>query len=606
MSIAKHKRNDVQGLRALAVISVMLFHIDESWLSGGFIGVDIFFVISGFVITSLITKQDKSFSFLSFYGARIKRIVPAYLSVLIATTILASFLFVPEDNLRFLKSLRSSLMFLSNNYFGGYQDYFSPKSYELPLLHTWSLSVEMQFYLFLPLLLVFINRKYLVKALVCLIIATLLITQVQLLSGKNISVYFSLLARIPEFLIGCLVAIFPKYKGKFNEHLALIGIIFVTSSLYFINSNSTFPGLLSMPVCIGTALVIYANNSRVNLFFSNRFLVFIGDLSYSLYLWHWVVFSIYRYVLQSYKLSILEIIICFFVTFITSYVSYKCIENPFRKLECKKFIIKFSPVCLCLVVIYYFSESINDKYMTLMPEAWTRYADESAICNDKIIGECIRGDKIAQDEILLIGDSHAAQLNIFADLVGKATKTKIRVITASSCVTIPTFDMDGLPDWSKPACELQIKEVEKHLMYVNTIILAGMWQHHAQRPLFLKALHDFLSKNKKPVIVLAQVPMLNQNIQRSLRLQKFGISNNITLDPLWHSSNLKIQEITEQFDNAKFIDISRWELFSNPPFYKDDIIYKDNNHLNEVGSRKLGEFFQQYLYNHHDNFMFIN
>ena len=518
MNRAIHQRDDVQGLRALAVISVILFHINKSWLSGGFIGVDMFFVISGFIISSIIIQEGKNFSFLSFYSSRIKRIVPAYLFILIATSILSAFLFVPEDNLRFSKSLMSALMFFSNYYFGWYQDYFAPQSYELPLLHTWSLSIEMQFYLLLPFILIFIPKKYLIRMIISLSVVILFITQAQLLSGKNSSVYFSLLARIPEFFLGTLVVLFPKYKSKYKEYLGLFGICLIAISLYFITHNSIFPGLLALPVCIGTALIIYIQNSKVNAVLSNRILVFIGDISYSLYLWHWVVFSVYRYVLQSYELSIAEIIICLFITFISSYGSYKCIETPFRKVDFRNFIIKLSPICLSLVVICYLSESINDKYMTRMPETWTRYADDSTICNDKIVGDCVRGDKAAHKEILLIGDSHAAQLNIFADVFGIATKTRIRVISASSCVTIPNFDMDGLPDWAKPACELQIKEVEKYLDSVEYIILAGMWQHHAQRPLFLKSLNDFLSMVKQPVMVLAQVPMLNQNIQRSFHL----------------------------------------------------------------------------------------
>jgi len=146
-------RNDIQGLRAIAVLAVIFFHVNKNYLPGGFVGVDMFFVISGFLIGSIIFRQKlaRQFSFVEFYKARYRRIVPAYLAMVSIVSILAAILFVPKDFAFFWQSLKSTLYFSSNQYFSEFGDYFGPSSHELPLLHTWSLAIEMQFYLLLPI-----------------------------------------------------------------------------------------------------------------------------------------------------------------------------------------------------------------------------------------------------------------------------------------------------------------------------------------------------------------------------------------------------------------------------------------------------------------------
>ncbi|HGF7528475.1 TPA: acyltransferase family protein, partial [Vibrio cholerae] len=165
MQVSSHSnaayREDIQGLRALAVLSVIFFHVNKTWLPGGFIGVDIFLVLSGFLITSIILNEQASntFSIREFFIKRIKRIVPAYLMLLIVVTFLMAILLIPKDYNFFEESLKSALYFSSNQYFSSFGNYFAPNSNELPLLHTWSLAVEMQFYFFLPFLLTLAPKK---------------------------------------------------------------------------------------------------------------------------------------------------------------------------------------------------------------------------------------------------------------------------------------------------------------------------------------------------------------------------------------------------------------------------------------------------------------
>ncbi|KXU38659.1 hypothetical protein AXE65_12705 [Ventosimonas gracilis] len=164
-------RNDIQGLRAIAVLAVIFFHVNKKYLPGGFVGVDMFFVISGFLVGGIILRQKlaRQFSFIEFYKARCRRIVPAYFAMVSVVSIFAAILFIPKDFSFFWKSLKSTLYFASNQYFSGFGDYFGPKSYEMPLLHTWSLAVEMQFYLLLPLFLVVIPLRWVRKISLALI-----------------------------------------------------------------------------------------------------------------------------------------------------------------------------------------------------------------------------------------------------------------------------------------------------------------------------------------------------------------------------------------------------------------------------------------------------
>ncbi|MCZ0925747.1 acyltransferase family protein [Vreelandella janggokensis] len=336
VSSRTQQRDDIQGLRALAVLAVIVFHIDSRWLPGGFIGVDIFLVISGYLITTIVLRQREqgSFSFLSFYASRIRRIVPAYMVFLSVTCLVMSVLLIPADFKSFKESLLSALYFNSNNYFANYNDYFAPESHELPLLHTWSLAIEMQFYLLLPAVLVIVPRRFLPWFLSATALLFMGYSAYQLAVGQSRSVYFSLEARIPEFLAGSLLAFGSfgaSWARKTSNIMAALGLAMIIGSFWFITENAPFPGLLALPACLGVVLLIAARNSICNKLLSNASIVKIGAFSYSLYLWHWLILSSLRYFFESYHLSLPIIILGMAATFTISYLSYCIIEIPFRK-----------------------------------------------------------------------------------------------------------------------------------------------------------------------------------------------------------------------------------------------------------------------------------
>lgn len=299
------------------------------------IGVDVFLVISGYLITTIVLRQrdQESFSFLSFYASRIRRIVPAYMVLLAVTCLVMAVLLIPRDFESFKESLSSALYFNSNNYFASHNDYFAPESHELPLLHTWSLAIEMQFYLLLPVVLVIVPRRLLPWVLSATAFLLLGYSAYQLIDGQSRSVYFSLSARIPEFMVGSLLALSSlgaSWGRRTSNIVSALGLVMILGSFWFITENAPFPGLLALPACLGVVLLIAARNSMYNELLSSTSMVIIGALSYSLYLWHWPILTSFRYYFESYQLPNLVIASALLLTLVMSYLSFRLIEVPFR------------------------------------------------------------------------------------------------------------------------------------------------------------------------------------------------------------------------------------------------------------------------------------
>ncbi|NRF63612.1 acyltransferase family protein [Vibrio coralliilyticus] len=593
-------RADIQGLRALAVSSVILFHTSNEWLPGGFIGVDIFLVISGFLITSIILKQkeEKQFSFKCFYINRVRRIVPAYLFLLVIVTFFMVILLTPSDYKFFHDSLKSSLYFASNQYFSDFGNYFAPNANELPLLHTWSLAIEMQFYLFLPFLIVFMPSKYLKVTVGGLIVMLSLYGSYEIfVNDDKQKIYFSLIARMPEFLIGSWCALVGCRKGwdaKISNLMSTIGLVLIIVSLIFINESSPFPGVLALPACIGTALIIAARNSSINSLLSRPLLVVIGGLSYSLYLWHWPILAGFRYYFGEYELDELSIFLFLILTLLFAYISYRFIELGFSsKFQGRRAVYGVLGITLFVLCMAFTSKLINLNIVDPLEVKLTRYAPLDEICHGKIVGDCVRGSDDADSQVLVIGDSHAAQLNLFFDEVGEQNKLAMKIITASSCVTIPEFDVERLPKWARQACLDQVDIVEHLLPNYNNIIIAGMWSYHVKSQKFIEALNLFLADTREKgtnVIILSQTPMLKSNPVRLQRFIALSLPTQVHLDESSMNANDIILKISEQYENVTFVDFSETSFFKTVPFYDNGLIYLDNSHLNEVGSKQYGQF----------------
>lgn len=601
-------RSDIQGLRALAVLAVIIFHYNPALLPGGFIGVDVFLVISGYLITKILMSQklksDQNIlhTLKFFYFSRIKRIAPAYFVMLFGTTVVAAILYIPSDYITFYKSLKSALYFNSNHYFAGFGDYFSPSAVEQPLLHTWSLAVEIQFYLLVPLLVLLLTEKMLKAVYFLLIVALITLAEYRLrMQGIEQATYYSLFARIPEFLMGGLAALYikavPKSKN-INLSLSILGLLLILISFAVLNESSLYPGIAVLLPAIGASLLIFANASEkgksnaVSNLLSFPILVWLGAISYSLYLWHWPVLAFLRYYTGVESLSIGYSVFFIVLTVLLASASYYLVENPMRKQRTlwKKWvgwILLISGVTITTQT----GATVNTKLTPeSLPLKYQRYADPDTICHGKIVGDCLKGDINSNLEVLVLGDSHAAMLNIFFDNLGKELGFKARIITASSCATIPEFDYQRIPEWAQESCIAQISEAKQYIENAKIIFLASAWQFHTQYPTFHSSIEKFINaiKPQQTLYIMSQVPKLSNNPQRAARLSALGFSVVVSIDKTYLEANKKIEFLINNHRNINFLKLNDLPVFNKAPLYKlsdgaNHLIYFDDNHLNEVG-----------------------
>ena len=291
-------RPDIDGLRCVAVLSVLAFHLSSNRLPGGFAGVDVFFVISGYLISAIVFSEISAsrFSVIGFYERRIRRIFPALFATLIAVSVVLSFLLLPAEYVTYAKSVFAATTSSSNFFFwlhSGYLD--SPTSN--PLLHTWSLAVEEQFYILFPVFLVIIRRFFpqrLKVAVLILFFASLAASEITLLYSRTTAFYMPY-TRAWELLLGTIVSLgyFPRIRSSLLRNaITIVGIAMIGYSALKFDAQTPFPGLPALVPCIGSALIIGAGESGPSLVgraLSWRPVVFVGLISYSLYLWHWPI-----------------------------------------------------------------------------------------------------------------------------------------------------------------------------------------------------------------------------------------------------------------------------------------------------------------------------
>ncbi|MDO3381187.1 acyltransferase family protein [Gilvimarinus algae] len=324
----------IDGLRAIAVISVLLFHLEFVLFSGGFIGVDVFFVISGYLITAHLRSAvtEGRFSFGWFYAKRARRLLPALFATFIATFI-ASWFILPAPNLERLgQETLFALFSVSNVLFWNESGYFDTASTLKPLLHTWSLSVEEQFYLFWPLLLCFVRREKAVfilllsLGLVSLIAAELFVRQQREL------VFYMMPFRIVEFCLGGILVWLERREplpGWLQECLVALGLLAIVIPVFAYTEKTVFPGLTAVIPCVGTAVVIaWGAKARVSVLLRWRPVVAIGLVSYSLYLNHWPLIVLYKYV--NHEFSAVDKCLLLVVSLVLAALMYQFIETPFR------------------------------------------------------------------------------------------------------------------------------------------------------------------------------------------------------------------------------------------------------------------------------------
>ena len=333
-------RPDIDGLRAIAIAPVVLYHANCPFFSGGFVGVDIFFVISGYLITRIIVdelERNNSFSFMEFYERRIRRILPALIVMMAVTAIVSVFLLLYLELKDFGKSVIAASLFGANFYFWKSISYFSPAKDTLPLLHTWSLAVEEQFYIFYPLFLIFV-RRWSLKAIVPLIAIGAIISFASSIYMMNLRPQYAFYLapfRAWEIALGALISLeaFPPVANRAAcTGLAALGLGMIVFSILAYSSKTEFPGISALLPCMGAALLIYTGNcgpSPIRTLLSARLPVALGLISYPLYLWHWPLFVFARYV-TLHDLSTEENALLVTVSVGLAFLSWRYLETPFR------------------------------------------------------------------------------------------------------------------------------------------------------------------------------------------------------------------------------------------------------------------------------------
>lgn len=597
-------RYDIQGLRALAVLFVFIFHLNKDYLAGGFIGVDVFFVISGYLITGIIlkNKERNSFKFLDFYVSRIKRLIPVYVVFLITVLIICALFYLPPDMFNVRNSAIQSGLFISNQYYTRLDNYFGASSLENPLLHTWTLSIEMQFYLLLPLLLVFISNKLHTWffGIITVLLLSYSFINTFYFSNKD-QMYFSLAARIPEFLIGSLFMINEKnisqiFNKRYWNFLALFSIII---SAIYLSEKSSFPGLWVLLPCLGTGILLINPSGSINQFLSKKFFFHIGELSYSIYLWHWPIMAIYRYYNDSPTFNLQEQILIIIITYILSFLSYKIIENKFRVLSNKKFAIYMAIPVIVISILGINILKINKKIIQAPTEyiapSFGLSSHGSSFEKIDFLGDTTKKDS----KILLIGDSNALVYKNFFDQLGKDKGFNFHTATNDSYPNIPYLDRKDFPSKLSYAqyekvLEATKKEIEKN----DFIIFISAYGDDA--PSIKPALKRFSKELKKhqKLIFLTTYPLINKNpikINKGYKKKQYKDNH---YEIYYRDLPMDMKILAKNNTNIYIvsIDYKKWKNVQLP--FKNDIsLYYDHRHLNIYGTNTLKNDFGNDVYN---------
>ena len=421
-------RSEIDGLRALAVMPVIFFHAGFNFFSGGFIGVDVFFVISGYLITTIIIKElnNNTFSIKGFYERRARRILPALIFVILISSIV-SFIFLTRSELAsYFKSVIATLLFFSNFYFYKTTPYFRSESDLEPLLHTWSLSIEEQFYIIFPITLLLFHKffkRYIFLMLAFGFVASLFVCQfLALKTGGTLNFYFTF-SRVWELALGAICAHILIYKNLsystlIKNLLSIIGIILIVFSIFFFSRQTVFPSFYTLVPTIGTSLIIlFADKDTfINKILSIKFLVSIGLISYSLYLWHQPLLAFGRIFFDD--LSIINKLTLIFLSILMSIFSYFFIEKVFRdknKIDFKFFFKTIAITSIFLVLFshisYNFFSSKNStevrlaKLLVNKNAVYATKMDERKFIKNRIIHENLK------PKVLVIGSSRIMQIS---------------------------------------------------------------------------------------------------------------------------------------------------------------------------------------------------
>jgi len=479
-------RPEIDGLRALAVLPVIFYHAGFELFGGGFVGVDVFFVISGYLITSIIINdiENSRFSIINFYERRVRRILPALLFMMFVCIPFAYMWMLPSMLKDFSQSLIAVSFFVSNILFWRKEGYFGPSAEENPMLHTWSLAIEEQYYFLFPIFLLFAWRygKDIVFWLITILIVISLLLSEWGWRNHSTANFFLAPTRAWELLCGSIAAFIVDKKGvQKSNTLTLLGLAAIIYSIFVFDKNIPYPSIYTLVPVLGVVfLILYGNkNTLVAKLLSIKILVGIGLISYSAYLWHQPLFAFARIRLL-YEPSIYLKFVLLLTTFIIAMLSWKYIEKPFRdkSLASRKHIFLTSFMCILIISIFGSLGHIKKGYPErIIFEELEYYGmlDQQGIgCFNRVNNFCNQDDK--RKKIILIGDSTIEPLATSLQEIQK--DFAVVPITAAGCILIKNFSLYNSHDYKIQYTCLSNK-VKSVLKFIETehepiIVYGGM------------------------------------------------------------------------------------------------------------------------------------
>tara|TARA_Y100000591_G_scaffold175125_1_gene151269 strand:- start:4660 stop:6552 length:1893 start_codon:yes stop_codon:yes gene_type:complete len=427
-NILKNKNHEIEFLRAISVLFVVFFHFNLFNLDGGFVGVDIFFVISGYLITSIIL-QTRNFNLYEFYLKRLRRLLPIILLTVLISIVVGLFILSPIHLKRLMTSSLYSIFGISNFLFFSEAGYFDHEKLFKPLLHTWSLAVEIQFYFIWPIIILLAKNLYkrnIVYILLLIFISSILLSV--LYSPRADSFFYFTGFRIYEFAVGSILFfVLPKTCPKRSFIYFFLGLSVIFFSAFFFNSNFSFPGVYALVPCSGAALVIYSRYSETKNFgkyLKHNIIQFLGSKSYTIYMLHWPFLIFYSYQKMG-SISYLEKILLIILIIIFSNFIYKYFEKPFRyyknknTLNFNKLLLRlFLFVFAIIILSQYLIENKNFNFLknsfykdniinTALDGIKKRNMEESQILSRQVDKEIFFNGKKNKKRIMLLGNSHA-------------------------------------------------------------------------------------------------------------------------------------------------------------------------------------------------------
>ncbi|MEQ1652092.1 MAG: acyltransferase family protein [Hyphomicrobium sp.] len=649
-------RPDIDGLRAVAVAGVVAYHLDLGGVTGGYGGVDVFFVISGFLIAGIIHREltAGTFSIANFYVRRIRRIVPAFVLMAVVTTIAAALFLFPDDFKEYGNSLLAAATSTSNFHFMQRNGYFDGVAIQKPLLHTWSLAVEEQFYAVFPILVVALfkaRRKIIVAVLAVIALASLAI------SARGVELYpaqafFSTPGRVWELLLGAIIAFgaVPVFQSQRLRELEAVAGLLMIAAGYFVYTDATaFPGLAALPFCLGTAMIIHAG--IIDAGFSGRPtfvaralslapVAGLGLISYSVYLFHWplIVFARYRFpdaFLESH--TWLSIVLAG-TSVVLGYLSWRFVEVPFRKFDMASAARRsFAPAGMAMVSLVLVAIAItksdgwpgrwSPNLVTILASpdvSQSQHCKPIPFEDGRPSNVCRVGAIPAATGTLLWGDSHAEAL--LAGFALESTANGHGVVAGTSRACPPLVGVILYGRSRSVRCQAFANAMFERALApeVTRVILIARWAAYAEgvgteadglRPVMLSekglaanpAVFAGLLKDTvvrlaaagREVVIVGPVPEPSFNVAQSIARniawgQALPPDRTVASFEKRQRNVLPVLSDLEHIPNVRVVYPHQWMCDEGTCRYRRNLIplYRDTNHLTEAGVAEIQPMFE--------------